>query len=291
MHRSWQKRETTMDKTWEQFRRKKEFLVCVDSDGCAMNSMDVKHIRCFGPCMVEEWGLDRWKAPILERWNEINLYRMTRGINRFKGLAKALREIDAKYEKIEGIGDLERWVEQTRELSNTALSGAIQERNSICLKKALSWSEKVNKRIHDLPSELGRPFEGVKEALCRARDMADVAVVSSANPQALDEEWNRYGVMEYVDVLLAQDMGSKTHCIKELLKKGYESSHALMIGDALGDYEAAEKNGIFFYPILVRNEEHSWEECRKTALNRLYQENYGGNYQDQVLKEFRKNLE
>ncbi len=279
-----------MDKTWEQFCRKKEFLVCVDSDGCAMNSMDVKHIRCFGPCMVEEWGLDRWKAPILERWNEINLYRMTRGINRFRGLAKALREIDSKYEKIEGIGDLERWVEQTKELSNTALSGAIQERDSICLKKALSWSEKVNKRIHDLPSELGRPFEGVKEALCRARDMADVAVVSSANPQALDEEWNRYGVMEYVDVLLAQDMGSKAHCIKELLKKGYESSHALMIGDALGDYEAAEKNGIFFYPILVKKEEHSWEECRQIALHRLQEGNYGGNYQEQVLKEFRENL-
>ncbi len=279
-----------MDKTWEQFCRKKEFLVCVDSDGCAMNSMDVKHIRCFGPCMVEEWGLDRWKAPILERWNEINLYRMTRGINRFRGLAKALREIDTKYEKIEGIGDLERWVEQTKELSNTALSGAIQERDSICLKKALSWSEKVNKRIHDLPSELGRPFEGVKEALCRARDMADVAVVSSANPQALDEEWNRYGVMEYVDVLLAQDMGSKAHCIKELLKKGYESSHALMIGDALGDYEAAEKNGIFFYPILVKKEEHSWEECRQIALHRLQEGNYGGNYQEQVLKEFRENL-
>lgn len=84
-----------MDKAWEQFHRKKEFLVCVDSDGCAMNSMDVKHIQCFGPCMVEEWGLDRWREPILERWNEINLYRMTRGINRFKGLAKALREIDA----------------------------------------------------------------------------------------------------------------------------------------------------------------------------------------------------
>lgn len=279
-----------MDKTWKQFCRKKEFLVCVDSDGCAMNSMDVKHIQCFGPCMVEEWGLDRWKAPILERWNEINLYRMTRGINRFRGLAKALREIDTKYEKIEGIGDLERWVEQTKELSNTALSGAIQERDSICLKKALSWSEKVNKRIHDLPSELGSPFEGVKEALCRARDMADVAVVSSANPQALDEEWNRYGVMEYVDVLLAQDMGSKAHCIKELLKKGYESSHALMIGDALGDYEAAEKNGIFFYPILVKREEHSWEECRQIALHRLQEGNYGGNYQEQVLKEFRENL-
>ena len=264
-----------MDKTWEQFQREKEYLVCVDSDGCAMNSMDVKHIRCFGPCMVEEWGLDRWKEPILERWNEINLYTISRGINRFKGLAKALREID----------------EQTSELSNTALANAIQEKNSICLQKALSWSEKVNERVHDLPPELGSPFKGVKEALCCARNMADVAVVSSANPQALEEEWNRYGLMEYVDVLLAQDMGSKTHCIKELLKKGYESSHTLMIGDALGDYEAAEKNGIFFYPILVKKEEHSWEECRQTALHRLQQGSYGGNYQEQVLKEFRENLE
>lgn len=280
-----------MDKAWERFHRRKEFLVCVDSDGCAMNSMDVKHIQCFGPCMVEEWGLDRWKEPILERWNEINLYTLTRGINRFKGLTKALREIDAQYKKIEGIGDLEQWVEQTKELSNNALSREIREKDSICLKKALSWSEKVNERVHELPPELGRPFEGVKEALCRARDMADVAVVSSANPQALEEEWSRYGLMKYVDVLLTQDMGSKSHCIKELLKKGYEGSHALMIGDALGDYEAAEENGIFFFPILVKNEEDSWEECRKTALPRLRQGSYDGNYQVLMRKKFRENLE
>ena len=37
------------------------------------------------PCMVEEWGLEAWEKPILDRWNEINLYTMTRGINRFKG--------------------------------------------------------------------------------------------------------------------------------------------------------------------------------------------------------------
>ena len=37
------------------FKRQKDFLVCVDSDGCAM---DIKHFNCFGPCMVEEWGLE-----------------------------------------------------------------------------------------------------------------------------------------------------------------------------------------------------------------------------------------
>ena len=73
------------------FVKKKEFLVCVDSDGCAMNTMDVKHIRCFGPCMVEEWGLEKWQSELLESWNQVNLYTLTRGINRFKGLATALK--------------------------------------------------------------------------------------------------------------------------------------------------------------------------------------------------------
>ena len=38
----------------DDFNRKKRFAVCVDSDGCAMDTMNIKHIRCFGPCMVEE---------------------------------------------------------------------------------------------------------------------------------------------------------------------------------------------------------------------------------------------
>ena len=73
----------------DDFTRKQRFAVCVDSDGCAMDTMNIKHFRCFGPCMVEEWGLQRWEKPILDRWNVINLFSLTRGINRFKGLAMA----------------------------------------------------------------------------------------------------------------------------------------------------------------------------------------------------------
>ena len=29
----------------ENFEKKKEYLICVDSDGCAMDTMDIKHIR------------------------------------------------------------------------------------------------------------------------------------------------------------------------------------------------------------------------------------------------------
>ena len=92
-------------------------LVCVDSDGCAMDTMDVKHIRCFGPCMVEEWALNEWRQEILDRWNEINLYTLTRGINRFKGLAMALTEIDQKYRPIDGITALSKWAETAKRTS------------------------------------------------------------------------------------------------------------------------------------------------------------------------------
>ena len=116
-----------MSTNLKDFVKTKDYLICVDSDGCAMDTMDIKHIRCFGPCMVEEWGLDQWEAPILERWNVINLYSMTRGINRFKGLAMHLKEINETYTKIEGTEVLDNWVETSPELSNQALEKAIDE--------------------------------------------------------------------------------------------------------------------------------------------------------------------
>jgi hypothetical protein len=56
--------------------------------------------------MVDEWGLQQWEEEILHRWNDINLFQMTRGINRFKGLAMALSEIDKKYTPIVGLDAL-----------------------------------------------------------------------------------------------------------------------------------------------------------------------------------------
>ena len=138
-----------MQANLEQYVKQKDYLICVDSDGCAMDTMDIKHIRCFGPCMVEEWELTRWKDAILKRWNDINLYTMTRGINRFKGLAMALKEINDTYIKIEGVEVLDQWVETSNELSNPALKRAIDENDNICLRKALSWSEKVNESINN----------------------------------------------------------------------------------------------------------------------------------------------
>ena len=82
------------------FKKHKNYLLCVDSDGCVMDTMDIKHSLCFGPAMIDEWNLHPWEEEILVRWKEINLYNITRGINRFKGLALALSEINEKYKAL-----------------------------------------------------------------------------------------------------------------------------------------------------------------------------------------------
>ena len=269
-----------------EFKKKKDFLVCVDSDGCAMDTMDIKHIRCFGPCMVAEWGLEEWKDEILSRWNDI----MTRGINRYKGLSIALTEINEKYTAIEALDTLTRWVEESPELSNGALEKAIAANDSISLKKALSWSKAVNASINQLPDEEKLPFEGVKEALAFAHEKVDVAIVSSANLDAVLEEWERYGLLDHTDIVLAQDSGSKAFCIGELLKAGYARDHVLMCGDAPGDLDAAKKNGVFYYPILVRHEAESWQEFMDKAVSKLLDGSYGGAYQQEKIDAFLNNL-
>ncbi|MDU5544606.1 MAG: HAD hydrolase-like protein, partial [Clostridium perfringens] len=274
----------------DNFNKQKDFLICIDSDGCAIDTMDIKHIKCFGPCMVTEWNLEEWKEPILERWNEVNLYTLTRGINRFKGLAVALIEINEKYITIEGLDEFVRWTEETKELSNESLEVEIEKTNNICLKKALEWSKSVNKSIDLLSDDEKCPFEGVKEAIILAKKVADIAIVSSANEKAVLDEWNKHGLLENVDIVLTQNIGSKSYCINKLIAKGYSRNNVLMVGDALGDLKAAEENEALYYPIMVRKEKESWIRFSKEALERFTSNSYYGEYQEKVIAEFKENL-
>ncbi len=278
-------------KTLAEYKKQKDYLICVDSDGCAMDTMDIKHIRCFGPCMVDEWGLHAWRDEILTRWNEINLYTVTRGINRFKGLAMALLEINEKYTEIEGVDALKSWADNSPELSNNALKAEIEKcPGEQIFKKALSWSIAVNASINDLPDDEKLPFPLAREALEFAHARADVAIVSSANLDAVLEEWEKYGLLEHTDIVLAQNAGSKAFCIGELLKAGYSRENVLMCGDAPGDADAAEKNGVFYFPILVRRERESWQEFMDEGFERLLSGEFAGEYQERKIKEFYKNL-
>lgn len=274
----------------EKFKKKKEFLICIDSDGCAIDSMNIKHIECFGPCMVKEWNLEKWEDIILKRWNEINLYTMTRGTNRFLALSMALSEIDKTYHLIEGIKEFTKWAEQAAELSNQAVEERYKTTGIEIFNRALSWSKAVNQAITQLPEEAIKPFHGVKEGLQSAQQYADVAIVSSANAEAVQAEWKRYELLEKTNICLTQNEGSKAYCIKKMLEKGYQKNHVLMIGDAPGDKKAAESNGVLYYPILVRQENKSWDIFITEALPKFLEETYEGSYQEQQNQKFEENL-
>lgn len=246
-----------MTKSLSEFEKTKDYLLCVDSDGCAMDTMNIKHIKCFGPKFLRVFNITQNTKAVLDRWNEINLYRITRGINRFKGLAKILCEL---YPKDAACAEFKEWTDNAKELSEKAVQEKIDEGGGEIFKKALLWSQMTNVAIKALPDGEKKAFDGVYGALKQAGKIFDIAIVSSANYAAVKEEWTRCGLLGLTDCITTQRDGSKAHCIAELIKKGYAPSKVVMVGDAEGDLTAAAENGVAFYPVLVNRETTSWKQ-------------------------------
>lgn len=277
-------------KTLSEFTKSKDFLICVDSDGCAMDTMNIKHLRCFGPLLVEQWGLQLWREPILARWNEVNLYSMTRGINRFLGLGILLEEINETYTSIEGAKEFAQWARSAQELSNATVLAMAKKSEQKIFKEAWSWSEAVNTAITKLPVSEKVPFAGVQQSLVFAKEFADVCIISAANPEAVIEEWTQHNLIQYVDVSLAQDIGPKEYCISRMLEFGYDLNKVVMVGDAPGDLMAAQENHILFYPILVRHETSSWKDFQSLLSPRLLDGTYLEKHQQTMIDCFIDNL-
>lgn len=270
------------------FEKHKDFLVCVDSDGCAMDTMDVKHEKAFCPQLIRVFGLEQYADFITPYWMEVNLFSATRGVNRFKGMLMTFEALKEKGVEIPHLAEIAQWVNNARELSNPNLENEIAAGNT-ALKPVLEWSLAVNKTIRELPQE-DKPFKGVKEGLAAVHLVADTAVVSSANAGAIQSEWNRHGLAQYMNVMLGQEVGSKAACIHAMAEGRYDKDKVLMVGDALGDLDAAQKNGVLFYPILVGREEESWKRLAEEAIHKLLHGIYRGAYQEQLIKEQRSIL-
>ena len=69
-----------MKRQFREYQKNKDFLICVDSDGSAMDTMEIKHRDCFCPCLITEWGLEAHSEKVLEIWKAVNLYSITRRI-------------------------------------------------------------------------------------------------------------------------------------------------------------------------------------------------------------------
>ena len=123
-----------------------------------------------------------------------------------------------------------------------------------------------------------------------AHKLCDVAVVSSANREAVTDEWDACGLLPYADTVTSQSDGNKAHIISALLEIGYAPSDVVTCGDAMGDLDAALECGVNFFPILIGRERESWERFADEGLSRLVSGEYRGEYQDALIRGFENNF-
>lgn len=272
----------------ENFKPLHKFLICIDSDGCALDSMTVKHEKCFGPAFIKTFNLEDFEFKCMEYWLNINLYSKTRGINRFLGLHKALHYVNDNFKKIEELDKFDEYIKKSKTYSNQSLVDYMQIYDSNILHKCLAWSNLTNKLINELKDEEIKLFKNVLDSVKDCALKADICVVSSANKEALEKEWSRLGLIDYISVLCSQNEGTKEKCIREL-SKHYNMENVLMVGDAMLDLDAANSNHVYFYPILVRHENSSWKNL-KSYLDLFYANEY--RYcQKKLIEKFENNFE
>ncbi|WP_228489105.1 hypothetical protein [Raineyella fluvialis] len=68
----------------------KDFFVGIDSDGCAMDAMDIKHQECFTPAYIKAWDLQPISTLARQTALFVNLGSITRGLNRWLALRQVL---------------------------------------------------------------------------------------------------------------------------------------------------------------------------------------------------------
>ena len=279
-----------MDYTIENFERKHNKVICIDSDGTMIDAMNVKHDKCHGESFIEVFGLEDHAKEMHEIWDSINLYEKSRGVNRFIGIVEMFKRINHKYLEVneEELARFEAWVEKGN-LSNSALEAEMAVNTYPLIEKIHEWSLDLNKKIASLTPQDKPPFDNGKEALQYAQGKVDIAIISSSNMAAIVEEWKAHDLLQYVDVITSQEVGSKGECLATMLTKGYGKQDILMIGDAYPDVDASDENGVYYYPILTRHEGESWQEFIDTYFDKFLDGTYD-EVQEELLNRFEHNF-
>lgn len=267
---------------------KKRFLVCIDSDGCVFDTMEVKHKECFCPAYINYFNLQAVSKYARDAWDFSNLYSSYRGIHRLLSLLKSL-EVLAERDEVKERGftptqlpELRAYVAKGLPLSNSGLEAYLAEHpESDEIRNVIAWSVNVNERVGELVRGVP-PFPYVRENLEKIREHADIVIVSATQQLALEREWSEHGLLELVTAVKGQESGTKKEIIASL-KDQYEA--VLMIGDAPGDRDAARANGAMFYPICPDREAWSWSEFGKVAEAFLAGE-YKGEMEDACIRHF-----
>jgi phosphoglycolate phosphatase-like HAD superfamily hydrolase len=273
------------------FKKTKDFLVGIDSDGCAFDSMEIKHKECFIPNFIRYMHLQPISKYAREACEFANLYSKWRGANRFIAYTLALDlmeerpEVQARQVSIPRLQGIRDWMDRETKLGNPTLTLEVEKTSDPDLTLALEWSVAVNETIAQMVKGVP-PFPGVRNALEKLSACADMMVCSATPNEALEAEWKEHGIEDFVAAICGQEAGSKKETLGQAASLGYEKDHVLMIGDAPGDRKAALEVGALFYPINPGHEEASWQRFLDEACDKFLNGEYAGEYEKSLIDEF-----
>jgi phosphoglycolate phosphatase-like HAD superfamily hydrolase len=273
------------------FEPRQDFFIGIDSDGCAFDSMEIKHKECFCPAFIKHFELQPVAKYAREVWEFVNLYSRSRGANRFRAVLLALdylrerREVRERGVEIPRMEGLREWVERESKLGGPALEAEMARNSHPDLERAYAWSMAVNRAVEDIVFGVP-PFPFLRESLERMGGKADVAVVSQTPGEALEREWREQEIDGFVRLIAGQEMGTKAEHIGYTAGGKYSPEKILMIGDAPGDLRAARANDALFYPIKPGGEEASWQRLEEEGLQRFFEGHYAGEYEAALVEEF-----
>jgi phosphoglycolate phosphatase-like HAD superfamily hydrolase len=279
----------------EEFKPDKEYFIGIDSDGCVFDTMEVKHKEFFCPNTVKHFGLFAVAKYVRETWDFVNLYSVTRGINRFPALIRVIELLAERPEvketgvRLPDIEPLRQWIRTETRLGNPAFREYCSHNPHPALIPVLEWTLAINEEIarwlRDTP-----PFPWARRSIEKLSMVADAVVVSQTPREALVREWEEHAIDRYVKAIAGQEQGTKSDHLAIAAAGRYPADRILMIGDAPGDLRAASDNGALFFPVIPGRENRSWKLFHDEALERFLTGNYRGEYQERLTDEFRRSL-
>ncbi len=266
-------------------------FVGIDSDGCVFDTMEIKQKQCFHGLIVSHWGLEAIESALRETAEFVNLYSRWRGQNRFLALIRVFDLLPTHPAvrraalPLPAMPALRALAAETPNITETVLRDRVARGNAPELQGLLAWSEAVNAAIARTVKRIP-PFPWARRSLERLQGRSDAVCVSQTPIDALIREWGENDLAHLLAAIAGQEQGTKTEQLARASQGRYAPGRVLMIGDALGDYQAARANQALFYPILPADEDASWQRFHDDAYGRFLAGAFAGDYQEALLDAF-----
>ena len=275
-----------------QFAKSHDFFIGIDSDGCAFDTMEVKHKECFIPNIIKFYRLAAISKYVREVAEFLNLYSKWRGINRFPGLvlmmdmlaerARGLAAASAAAGAREPAG-LDRRGDPALEPGAgregrgdgrpRPRAGAAMERGGQPIDRRdrdRGPSVPAGPRIAREHAGQGRRDGGLGDArrgpragMARARA---ARARGAARRAGAGEQERAPGPRRRRPIRARQDPDGRRR--------------------ARATWRRRAANGVLFYPIDPGGEDESWQRFFEEALPRFFAGNYAGEYMDAQLARF-----